>query len=60
MSSFYPVKLTDEVIWQQNAFSRDAYFEVDEGQDDLGEAEALESLIEQIARDVVTAAAENW
>lgn len=52
--------VNDEVIWQQASFQSYDYFEVDEGQTDLGESAALTGLIEKLARNLVTQATENW
>lgn len=51
--------VADEVIWQ-SSLSSFTFYEVDEGQDDLGEGDALNELIEKAARDLVLKATENW
>ncbi len=52
--------IAEDVVWQQTDFSRDEYYVVDETKDDLGEQEALDKLVEITARDLVSAATENW
>ncbi|OQY29098.1 MAG: hypothetical protein B6244_05155 [Candidatus Cloacimonetes bacterium 4572_55] len=52
--------VADQVIWQQSGFASFEFYEVDESQDDLGEEEALEQLIDKAARDMVIKATENW
>ena len=52
--------ISDETIWQNQSFSSFDYFELDKSKEDLGEQEAVNLLIEKLAKDVVTRSTENW
>ncbi len=53
-------RLTDEILWQQAAFSAFVFFPADNAKEDLGEQDAVNQLIQKAARDLVSGAVENW